>query len=134
MSTNSFKLCRRGLHDFNRAQHLQCPDCKKARRRSPEGRAKSTESARLWRAKNMDHVRKYRNIYKTYHRCVKKQRTPRWADLKKIVEIYVACPPGHEVDHKIPLQSKIACGLHVPENLQYLPLTKNRSKGNRYYE
>jgi len=37
-----------------------------------------------------------------------------------------------EVDHVIPLNSKVVCGLHVAENLAVIPKYVNRSKHNRY--
>jgi hypothetical protein len=61
----------------------------------------------------------------------KQRRTPSWADLVAIRAFYEACPPGHEVDHIYPLNGKLVSGLHVLENLQYLPWRENRSKGNR---
>jgi hypothetical protein len=65
-------------------------------------------------------------------RALKLNATPAWADLKKIEEIYRNCPKGFHVDHVIPLNGKDICGLHVPENLQYLPAIENIKKGNRF--
>ena len=59
-------------------------------------------------------------------------RTPAWSQKEAIRLFYNNCPQGYEVDHIIPLQGKLVSGLHVLENLQYLPMAENRSKGNHY--
>lgn len=71
------------------------------------------------------------NSYYAKRRAAILQRTPKWADLKAIQQFYQNCPKGYEVDHVIPLQGKNVSGLHVLNNLQYLPMSENRSKGNR---
>lgn len=65
-------------------------------------------------------------------RAKKYSATPSWADLDQIKNIYANCPKGYHVDHIIPLQGVLVSGLHVPENLQYLPAKENISKGNKY--
>lgn len=50
------------------------------------------------------------------------------ADGILIARIYQNCPEGFEVDHCIPLSRG---GTHHENNLQYLTIEENRSKGNR---
>lgn len=66
------------------------------------------------------------------YRAARLQQTPKWADLNAIREFYAACPPGFHVDHIVPLRGRLVRGLHVLENLQYLPARDNLVKGNRF--
>ena len=50
------------------------------------------------------------------------------ANRQVIKEFYINCPEGYEVDHIIPLSKG---GLHHEDNLQYLTVAENRSKGNK---
>lgn len=65
-------------------------------------------------------------------RAQKLHATPKWAQLEQIKQFYKNKPEGYHVDHIIPLQSKLVCGLHVLENLQYLPATENLKKSNKF--
>lgn len=56
----------------------------------------------------------------------RRNQTPVNVDVKALQEIYLTCPEGYEVDHKIPISKG---GLHCPSNLQHLPTPENRRKG-----
>ena len=46
-------------------------------------------------------------------------------------EIYPEYAPW-EVDHIVPIRGKNVCGFHIETNLQILPRTENRKKGNKH--
>ena len=60
-----------------------------------------------------------------------RQATPPWHDPTPINKFLSGRPEGHHIDHIIPLLGRNVCGLHVLENLQYLPAKENMSKSNR---
>lgn len=70
-------------------------------------------------------------VRQSNYNAAKDNRTPPWADLNKIKEIYNNCPEGYHVDHIHPLRGELISGLHVENNLQYLPAIDNIKKGNR---
>lgn len=64
---------------------------------------------------------------------------PAWANDFFIKEIYdlarrrtLVTGFAWEVDHVIPLQSKLVCGLHVEQNLRVIPKVDNRKKGSSF--
>ena len=66
-------------------------------------------------------------------RAQKLKAIPSWANMKSIREIYrQAKKQGLVVDHVIPLQGKLVCGLHVENNLQLLTASENSVKHNKY--
>ncbi len=76
----------------------------------------------------------YWNWFGAQKRAKKRKATPAWADQEKIKAIYKARPPGHHVDHIVPLVSPIVCGFHCEANLQYLPAKENMGKKNKLVE
>ena len=72
------------------------------------------------------------NARQSKYRASKIDRTPSWASLDKIKEIYNNCPKGYHVDHIVPLQGELVSGLHVENNLQYLTMSDNCSKNNSF--
>lgn len=67
--------------------------------------------------------------------------TPEWVNTDDLKEIYIMAKEIQwlseerlEVDHIIPLQSELVCGLHVPWNLQILPKSLNVAKSNKLLE
>jgi outer membrane phospholipase A len=74
------------------------------------------------------------------HRASKMKAFPTWANNFFISEAYhlarlrtKATGFKWQVDHIVPLQSKIVCGLHVENNLQVIPASENQSKCNRHW-
>lgn len=93
-------------------------------------------SHRLWRISNSD----IRNAVTARYRAAKLQAVVSWSNKKYIDMWYEICQMEERrtgrkcnVDHIIPLQSKLVCGLHNEFNLQILFAEDNFSKGNRVW-
>lgn len=101
--------------------------------------------AAVWRRDNLEYKRAYLSTWgkanrgKTAahtakRRAVLRQAAPAWADQNALAAIYAeAAAKGMHVDHIVPLQSELVCGLHVHNNLQILPGVENLRKGNRFW-
>ena len=56
---------------------------------------------------------------------------PVWSEREKISVVYKkAAMLGLEVDHIVPLKSRVVCGLHVWANIQILSAAENKAKKN----
>jgi hypothetical protein len=87
--------------------------------------------SRLWRQNNQGRV----NATLAKRRADLLKATPKWAEYDKIVELYDKARMltestyiDYEVDHIIPLNSPIVCGLHCLDNLQILTGEENNRK------
>lgn len=113
------------------------------------------EAGRQWQKENVERYKEYQTDYQKRYRenkpymhrarwakryAAKLQATPAWADDRYIRLFYEMAAADtiltgieHQVDHIVPLQSDIVCGLHWEQNLQVLPAADNLSKSNRWW-
>jgi len=101
-------------------------------------RTKATNSA--WNKKN--HHKKISYTHK--RRANKLQATPKWFGeldefiMQEAVKLCIlrksATSIKWSIDHHVPLQGKLVCGLHIGCNIQVIPASINSSKRNYYWE
>lgn len=84
------------------------------------------------------------NTYKVNYssakrRAAKRKATPSWANIQHMESLYLIASLNREegydihVDHIVPLQSDMVCGLHCEANLQLLYAKDNIGKSNRHW-
>lgn len=83
-----------------------------------------------------NNLERYR-FHAANRRAAKLRATPPWVEYDKIKQLYLLAGEiskqtgvPHEVDHIIPLQSPLVCGLHCFANLRIITETENRIKHN----
>lgn len=118
-------LC--SMHDGRRRRHgdpnFINPKCNRDGKYKDRARAKTAQ----WKKDNKESY----NAYLASRKARVRKATPKWADLAAIREFYKNCPEGYHVDHIIPINGKDVSGLHVIDNLQYLPAMENLKKSNK---
>jgi hypothetical protein len=117
------RIARKKWRDTNKDLILE-----NQRRKREENREEFNLYHREYHAKNHEYRTKYINAHR---RGRISNATPLWSNKPAIRQFYVNCPEGFHVDHIIPLHGKKVSGLHVLENLQYLPATENLRKSNK---
>ena len=109
----------------------QTPEYKakrRARRQTPENKAIAKAYLQTPKGRALKRAKDSLRIARKLQRAMLLTE----AGKKAITEIHANCPEGWHVDHIAPLQGKTVSGLHVPENLQYLPKSVNTMKNNRW--
>lgn len=118
----SKKCCRR-------ASNIQMREWKADWAR--KNRVVSNASQEMYRQKNLSYHASKEAIYRTQKSISSLNQFYK----DEILKIYEeARSSGLSVDHIVPLRGKLVCGLHVPWNLQIMPLLDNIKKGNKYVD
>ena len=95
------------------------------------------QRSQQWRKDNPDRV----NAQVAKRRADKIQATPKWANLKSIEHLYALAvmlteinEVSYQVDHVVPLNSDLVCGLHCEDNLRVITAEENNTKKNKLIE
>jgi hypothetical protein len=82
---------------------------------------------------NRESLRKYKKIARKKRKLWERRACPRWVKGSDLLKIEASKPgPEYHLDHIIPLKHPLVCGLHVPENLQWLKKEENEFKNNKW--
>jgi hypothetical protein len=131
----SDSICKRKHESIRYTNSNSCVECQKlrsqkAQRRRKKWTARKKIEARFGRKLSISEINSRVAFYER-QKLIQKA-TPKWVNKIEIQNIYGNCPKGYHVDHIVPLKGKFVCGLHVENNLQYLPAIENIAKGNRF--
>lgn len=146
----SGKPCKHGHLSERYVSTGHCLECCKQRHK--ENADLLNAKSREWYISNKERAKEWRKAHAKSNRAAylekcnrrraaKLQATPSWSsreDFKNMKAVYEMAARlssclkvPHDVDHIIPLNSPFVCGLNVPWNLQAIPASMNKSKGNR---
>lgn len=106
----------------------------KSKKRHKKNRKANCERSKQWRLDNPNRVA----AQTAARRAVKKQAIPVWADTKQIETFYAEAKRlteetgvSHQVDHIVPLNNDMVCGLHCEDNLRIITAEENNTKKNK---
>ena len=129
--------CKQCASEHNRKHYLANKEAKNAKTRKYY-----LENKEAMNEVHRKHYRENKAMYvakEAKRRASKLRATPKWANLSKIEGLYKLArylteEHGRQVhvDHIVPLQNPLVCGLHVEDNLQLLFAEDNLSKSNSF--
>lgn len=152
-SLDDFPVSKR--HRF--CKHSICKACTKVRSDAwyRANAARKLAAGRRWAALNPERAAEIsrrsdiawrsRNAVKDAERAARRRALirraiPGWASREAIEAFYADAAKlsaetgiAHEVDHIVPLQSPLVCGLHCESNLRVIPARENMSKRNLHW-
>jgi hypothetical protein len=115
-------VCNHCSTNVKRVKKYDCLECHKKARKSHLKTYRQTAKGRA-----------YRRTQKVLRDRTQRQAMPPWADREEILRIYLkAREEGMHVDHIVPLNHGLVCGLHNQFNLQLLPPAENIAKSNHF--
>lgn len=121
---------RQNTHYFESMWQCECLKCGETVTKS----AKSLKHAPSETC--IGHLNSSSNAYRALKQSIRnkkvKRATPKWADMALIEQVYNSRKPGEHVDHIIPLNGKLVCGLHVHNNLRVISSSENLLKNNKW--
>lgn len=100
--------------------------------------ANNPDKTKLWGARYAKANRHKLTAATARRRAARLRAIPPWIEFDKVTAIYKAAKSESkrlgiqmQVDHIVPIFSKLVCGLHCADNLQLLSGLANRRKGNK---
>ena len=91
---------------------------------------KRADYNKAWKKEN-PHLVSLSNL-KFHYKRSKRIRNLSAEETNAIKQFYANCPEGYVVDHIVPLLGKTVKGWHELKNLQYLTISENLKKGNKF--
>jgi hypothetical protein len=115
-----------------------CPEKVRAKNNAwtARNREKASKNSCDWAKRNPEKA----SLRAAQYRAKKIAAMPKWASQVEILKFYekaksesINTGVRHSVDHIVPLNSKIVCGLHCEFNLRVITFSENSSKQNRHW-
>lgn len=140
-------LCKSRQKTYRNENPDKIKEGKKTYYQASKERTRSirNEYSKAYRLANKEKTKEYRRqyVFDNKHlfrlkcadrRAKKKLCTPNWADRESMADIYKEAEYQQmQVDHIVPIRSKLVCGLHWEGNLQLLSQYNNAIKSNKIW-